>query len=210
MVVLVAGTCAGLCALGAGVPFSSESVRPFNDGWEFSEDGGNVWSSVDLPHDALASRPYTNLVDHGEQGYVRGGTFRYRKSWKPVAVRPNERLAVRFDGVHMDSTVTVNGKAVGGLRNGFVPFEVPLQSDGRASLIEVTVRSATPNARWNAGAGILRNVWLVRRRDFSVSREDVAIRVVAVTNDCAELEVSSDGERRPLRSHHRRLRECGL
>lgn len=68
-----------------------------------------------------------------------------------------------FDGIYMNSTVYLNGKAIGGCRYGYSSFSVNL-TDGLQegdNVIAVRVNnSLQPNSRWYTGSGIYRNVWM--------------------------------------------------
>lgn len=178
-------------------PQPKRTLVQLNDGWEvWSEEGSGRseerWVTVDLPHDATENLPRTHMPDHAEQGFVKGGIFRYRKVLPTPKVEKGTRLSVRFDGVYMNSSVTVNGRHAGGRHNGYVPFEVALDASSATNLIEVTVDATTPNTRWNPGAGMLRNVWLVRRRGYTLEPENVAIRVVSANEEKAVLSIRAD------------------
>ena len=136
----------------------------FNDGWQFTKQKlgtppealdreGTGWSDVDLPHDWLIY-DVNNLYETGE-GW-------YRKVFIPDDIE-GKVVSIRFEGVYMDSTVFVNGKAAGEWKYGYSTFEfditkylVPGENE-----IKVRVVYQSPNSRWYSGAGIYRNVWLI-------------------------------------------------
>ena len=178
---------AELCLLAAA------TLQPFNDGWEFRREGESAWTRVTVPHDAAFDCGYDRAEDW-DQGFVRCPRTVYRKTF----VKPSEtdRTSIRFDGVYMNSSVTVNGRAVGGRVNGFLPFEVSLDGLSGTNVIEVACDAATPNARWYVGCGILRNVWLVRRKGaYSLEPEDVAVTTDLMSDGSARVRVWVDGAR---------------
>jgi len=136
----------------------------FNDGWQFTKqplntplsvinDSQTQWSPVDIPHDWLIYNTH-NLYETGE-GW-------YRKSFVPQADTLSNRIAIRFEGVYMDSTVYVNDVEVGEWKYGYSTFEfdiTELLSQGENE-IKVRVVHQSPSSRWYSGAGIYRNVWL--------------------------------------------------
>ena len=169
---------------------AAATVLPFNDGWEFRREGESEWKAVALPHDAAHCLGYDERADP-DQGYVPSPKVVYRK----VFATPEGRgsLALRFDGVYMDSEVVVNGRVVGGRRSGYLPFEAPLDISVPTNVVEVRCNAAAPNTRWYAGTGILRDVWLVRRNGFSIDPEDVAVTTELRWDGSAVVHVTVDG-----------------
>jgi beta-galactosidase len=142
--------------------------RLFNDGWEFKKQplddpktpvgdlppAGSEWAPVEIPHDWLiydANNLYENSV-----GW-------YRKSFELPAIGADS-IALRFEGVYMDSTLFVNGAKAGEWKNGYTSFEIDISvflKPGRNEALMRVVHRA-PNSRWYSGAGIYRRIWLKR------------------------------------------------
>ncbi len=130
----------------------------FCDNWEFSKNPIDTeysdtleWRKVDLPHDWLIYDT-KNLYETSTGWYRR--VFDYKKS--------ERRVAIRFEGVYMDSRVYVNGTLAGEWKYGYSTFEfdiTDLLQDGE-NVITVRVDHREPNSRWYSGAGIYRKVWL--------------------------------------------------
>lgn len=171
---------------------AAATLTAFNDGWEVRREGETGWQRVTLPHDAAFDRGYVRAED-ADQGYVSCPVTTYRKTF----VRPagDGRLALRFDGVYMDSMVALNGRCVGGRRNGYLPFEVSLDGMAATNVLEVTCDARTPNARWYQGCGILRDVWLVHRRGWTLEPEAVAVTTELRADGSAVVRVSAEGAR---------------
>ncbi len=170
------------------------SIVSFNKGWEFRREGETDWKRVTVPHDALCGLPFRSDADPG-QGYVPTPKVTYRKIfWRPKDAA-NTRYSVKFDGVYMDSSVFLNGHKIGARPNGFVPFEVELGELNLTNVLEVVCNPRAPNARWYCGAGLVRNVYLLGRRGFSLSPEDVTVKPSLLDNGEAKVEVSVDGAR---------------
>ena len=177
----------------AGTALASLICSPLNVGWEWKWEGESAWQMTDVPHDATESLPWVNRPELGDQGYVAGGTFRYRKAVATPKNAAGARLSLRFDGVYYDSVVFVNGRRAGGRKSGYLPFEVPLDSSRPTNLVEVTGCVMVPNTRWNPGAGILRNVSLAVRRGFALEPERVFVRTVSADANRAELQIEVEG-----------------
>lgn len=174
------------------------TLRPFNDGWEFRWQDESAWRPAPVPHDAMRDRPFAVDEAHPvradealfNQGYRKGGVVTYRKRFRrPV---DGARLAVRFDGVFADSEVSLNGHPVAARHNGYVPFEAKLDDLQEDNLLEVRCRAEVPGARWYTGAGLLRDVWLVRRTGWAPEPDAVAVST-AVRDGTAQVEVRIDG-----------------
>lgn len=171
--------------------FAALTSVPFNDGWEVRREGDAAWTQVTVPHDAAFDRGYDRKASWFH-GFAHSPTSTYRKVFAQPA--DGGRWSVRFDGVYMDSRVTLNGRAVGGRAYGYLPFEVPLDGLRATNVLEVVCRAPTPNTRWYAGCGILRDVWLVRRTGaYTLEPEDVAVTTELLADGSARVRVAVDG-----------------
>lgn len=129
----------------------------FNSNWYFCktapEKEAAEFSPVQLPHDWLIY----NSNDLYESSYGH-----YRKVYDFGSVS-GRSIRLYFEGVYMDCTVYVNGKAAFDWKYGYTSFEAYITSflhDGENE-IYVLVRHLSPNSRWYSGAGIFRDVWLI-------------------------------------------------
>ena len=124
---------------------------PLDTTWEEMKARKKEFRPVDLPHDWLIY----NAKDLYENSFGW-----YKKSFDNELAE-GERLQIRFDGVYMDSTVYVNGKAVMDWKYGYTTFDADVTDflkKGKNEIV-VLVRHRSPNSRWYSGAGIYRNVW---------------------------------------------------
>lgn len=128
------------------------------DNWEFSKNPigteyaqAAAFERVDIPHDWLIYDT-KNLYETSTGWYRR--TLHYSKT--------EERVALRFEGIYMDSSVYVNGALTKEWKYGYSTFETDITEylkEGE-NLITVRVDHREPNSRWYSGAGIYRRVWL--------------------------------------------------
>lgn len=139
----------------------------FNDNWTFLE--LPVESTLEEAAAALADGrfapvqlPHDWLIGDSRQLY-RDGTGWYRKTfdWEKT---PGERVFLIFDGIYMNSTVYLNGEAIGEWKYGYTRFCLELTERllAGANELMVSVTFQDPNSRWYSGAGINRNVWLMQ------------------------------------------------
>jgi beta-galactosidase len=140
---------------------------------DFPETG---WRTIHLPHDwAIEDLPgqndstiigpfykYSSTQEHG--AYVVGGTGWYRQSFVLPAVPAGQTVAIRFEGVYMDSDVWINGHHLGNHPYGYTPFTYDLTpylaAPGKKNVVAVRVKNEGINSRWYTGAGIYRHVHL--------------------------------------------------
>lgn len=129
----------------------------FNNNWYFCktspEKEAEEFCPVQLPHDWLIY----NTNDLYESSY---GHYRKVYDFGRVIGRS---IRLYFEGVYMDCTLYVNGKAAFDWKYGYTSFEADITSflhDGENE-IYVLVRHLSPNSRWYSGAGIFRDVWLI-------------------------------------------------
>ena len=150
----------------------------WNDGWQFrlagndeldinTADGGS-WTETEVPHDWL--------IGDTRNLYASGDGW-YRKDFDVTAEMLSGCIYIAFDGVYMNSTVYVNGKAAGDWKYGYSSFYfdiTDLLSEGR-NRVHVQVRYRSPNSRWYSGAGIFRNVFLRLREKEHIAIDGVYI-----------------------------------
>lgn len=167
----------------------------FDDGWERRWEDVPEWTRVSVPDDAMLDRPFERdeYDIHGEQGYTRGGELLYRKRFRLPADANRACYALRFDGVYYNAEVFQDGSRIGGRFNGSLGFEAPLSGKPNQDvIIEVRAHVKTPCARWNPGAGINRDVWLVRREGWTLEPEKVFVRLSSLTAEKAVLAVETE------------------
>ena len=145
----------------------------FNDGWTFkliAENGEGTdapYRSVELPHDWL-------IWD--VENLYKTGTGLYRKDFE-LDKKVGKRYLIYFDGVYMDSTVSVNGREAGTNRYGYSSFEYDITEllvSGK-NRIDVEVRFVSPNSRWYSGAGIFRDVTFIEVNDIHIAGSGVYV-----------------------------------
>ncbi|MCR4589125.1 MAG: beta-galactosidase, partial [Lachnospiraceae bacterium] len=122
---------------------------------------------INVPHDWSNEYPLEeDAPTGGGGGYGKAGIGWYRKHLQLEQLNTSEeKVFLYFEGVYMDSTVYVNGRKVGGHGYGYSSFYVDITDAVKEgeNLLAVRVNNAhAPNSRWYSGAGIQRDVYLVR------------------------------------------------
>ena len=138
----------------------------------------SAWQQVDLPHDYSITQKYSQS-NEAESAYLPGGTGWYRKSFTIDRDLAGKRIAINFDGVHMNATVWFNGVKLGTHPYGYSPFSFDLTGNakfGGENTIVVKVENRLPSSRWYSGSGIYRDVTLTVTDGVHVGNNGVAIK----------------------------------
>lgn len=169
----------------------------FCDNWEFSKNpigteyAENLdWQRVDIPHDWLI---------HNTKNLYETSTGWYRRKYEYTP--DGSRIALRFEGVYMDSYVYVNGKLAGEWKYGYSTFEFEITDllvEGN-NIITVRVDHREPNSRWYSGAGIFRNVYLKKYPQTRIVPDGIYITAdvsgkLTVTTETERLEDVASGD----------------
>ena len=146
----------------------SRSIR-LTDGWSFArgtaEDASEAFRPVSVPHDwAIEGSVPVNQENGTSQGFrTERGIGWYRRSLT-LEKQPGMRYFLDFDGVMEESTLWVNGTAVGGHGWGYSPFRLEITDAIHGGVNELLLRcdcSARPADRWYSGCGLYRPVSLL-------------------------------------------------
>jgi beta-galactosidase len=187
--------------------------QTFDQGWEYSEAAGLMarffqqWQPVDLPHDAMISKPRASGNPSGTHGgFFPGSVANYRKTFFVPEAWRGQSVQLEFEGVYMNAEVSVNHQLLHLQPYGYSSFVVditPYLVYGQENEVGVVANNtAQPNSRWYSGTGIYRHVWL--RTGGSVHIQpwgayvttpvvDPAASVVQVATELASLSGGGEG-----------------
>lgn len=187
--------------------YTSAQKEKFNDGWMFRVDTANNWNENDvwnkpavrvtLPHDWSIEQPFDKYSPSGNRGAaLRGGLGIYEKRFALNNNDKDKNIYIVFDGVYMNSTVSINGHTLGTRPFGYISFEYDLTPflyfDGRENLLRVRVENKQPNSRWYSGSGIYRNVWLDKRGPIFVKNWGTNITTPSITKNSATVNLRTE------------------
>ncbi len=173
------------------------------------------WESVRLPHDWAVSGVFEELHDCSYSAVVQDGIDKaiehsgrtgalpilglgvYRLPIEIPEEDRGKRLFLEFDGVMWTSDIYVNGKHIFYNHFGYKSFSVDMTDAveyGGTNLITVAARVYPDCSRWYPGAGIYRNVYLVKKSAIHIPYNGVWLRQLEVAEDSAKFLLTVDYE----------------
>ena len=171
---------------------------------DFISDGNDKtnWQSVRLPHDWVIGNPYDSTLTFAEgTGYIAAKGIGWYSKIFDIEKDVDSNFYIHFDGVYNNSTVWINGNELGFHPYGYSPFYYNLTPyltvDGKNNEILIRVnRLSYADSRWYTGAGIYRNVELVKTSKLHIPIWGTFITTPSVSNEKAvvnaEIKVEND------------------
>ncbi|MBN1820091.1 MAG: DUF4982 domain-containing protein [Prolixibacteraceae bacterium] len=172
--------------LPSGNDFIKDSVNKYikpkgNPGSDFPfvQDDFNdeSWEHVNLPHDWAIKGPF----QEGDRPQVEGGMGRlpvngiawYRKKLDIPSSDLGKSIFLDIDGAMSYAMVWLNGNLVGGWPYGYASWRLdltPYVVPGGENQLAIRVDNPNNSARWYPGAGLYRNVWLVKTNPVHIAQ----------------------------------------
>ena len=176
----------------------------FNSDWKFqlgdnpdykdSNFDDSKWRALSLPHDwAIEGTIDRKNKSEASGAFLPGGIGWYRKQFKLPENTEAKHFFIQFDGIYMNAEVWVNNQFLGRHPYGYTGTEYDLTGlikPGQINTIAVRVdNSLEPSARFYPGAGIYRNVWLVKTSKIYVDHWDTFITTPQVSSSVATVHI---------------------
>jgi len=155
------------------------------------------WRTLDLPHDWAIEGPFSDTLENNSGLLPWKGIGWYRKHFTVNETDKGKRIYIDFDGAMAYAEVWLNGKYVGGWPYGYTSFRLdltPYLNTGNDNLIAVRLDTKSWDSRWYPGAGIYRNVWLVKTTQLHISHNGVFCTTPEVKKESAVLSVKTEVE----------------
>ena len=174
----------------------------FNDNWRFRQGDltnavqpafpDNDWRQLNLPHDWAIEGPVKQEYA-GETAKLKyWGPVWYRKHFEIPATDAGKKIFLDIDGAMSRSEVSINGHPVGGWPYGYTSFELdltPYIKFGGENVLAIRLDTPPDASRWYPGAGIYRNVWLVKTAPIHVDYSGTFVTTPTVTPSAAEVKI---------------------
>ncbi|MCU0472380.1 MAG: DUF4982 domain-containing protein [Bacteroidales bacterium] len=198
---------------------SARSRESFNDNWKFfkyfnaydeaivtdQEPAGlempsvadNTWRTVDLPHDWAIEGPFSDTLENFTGLLPWKGIGWYRKHFNINENDKDKRFYIDFDGAMAYEKIWLNGMFVGEWPYGYTSFRIDLTPYiiiGGENIIAVRLDTKKWDSRWYPGAGIYRNVWLVKTRQVHIVHNGVYCTTPEIKKENGTVSVSAEVE----------------
>lgn len=180
---------------------AKKHIRPDgNPGGDFpfvqSNFDDSSWESLHLPHDWAIKGPFQK----GWNSEVGGGMGRlpvngvawYRKKLAIPESDKGQSIFLDIDGAMSYAMVWLNGNLIGGWPCGYNSFRLnltPFVRFGAENQLAIRIDNPNHSARWYPGAGIYRNVWLVKTNPVHVGQWGTYISTQHVSKQSAEIKL---------------------
>ena len=198
---------------------SPRSRESFNQGWKFvkyfnafneavktDKEPENLqlpsvddksWRSLDLPHDWAIEGPFSDTLENNTGLLPWKGIGWYRKHFSINDNDKGKRIYVDFDGAMANAKVWLNGKYVGEWPYGYTSFRLDLTPyiiAGNDNIIAVRLDTKNWDSRWYPGAGIYRNVWLIKTSQLHLAYNGVFCTTPEIKKERGILSVQAEVE----------------
>jgi beta-galactosidase len=183
------------------------TIMPLDRNWLFNKgdasgaDGAafadSTWRPVNLPHDWSVEGPFSQTAPMtGRGGYLASGIGWYRNHFTlPSNVTSGQQVYVEFDGVMANSTVYINGTALGTHPYGYVSFRYDMTKNikfGAENVIAVKTDTTTqPASRYYAGAGIYRHARVIATDPVHIDQWATYVNTPAPTTASGTVKVTT-------------------
>jgi beta-galactosidase len=157
----------------------------------------NIWRSLDLPHDWAIEGPFSDSLENNTGLLPWKGIGWYRKHFTISDNDKGKRIYVDFDGAMANAKVWLNGKYVGEWPYGYTSFRLdltPYVIIGKENIIAVRLDTKNWDSRWYPGAGIYRNVWLVKTSQLQIANNGVFCTTPEIKKERGMLSVQAEVE----------------
>ena len=156
------------------------------------------WRRVDLPHDYAVEGPFTNTISGSTGRLSAPGVVWYRKNLKIPASDKHKSIFLEIDGAMSYSMVWINGRFAGGWPYGYASYRLnltPYVNPGGRNVLAIRLDNPVPkdavwrsaSSRWYPGAGLYRNVWLVKTESVHIGHWGTYIMTPDVSSASASI-----------------------
>lgn len=148
------------------------------------------WRLLNLPHDWAIAGPFNQALPGETAKLPYAGVGWYRKSFNLPLSDAGRHIFLEVDGAMSFAAVWLNGRLVGGWPYGYSSWRLDLTphlNHNGTNFLAIRLDNPPFSSRWYPGAGIYRNVWLVKTAPVHVGQWGVTITTPHVSPAAAEV-----------------------
>jgi beta-galactosidase len=171
--------------LGEDIPFTQAGF----------DDSG--WRKLALPHDWAIEGPFQQALPGATGKLPWVGASWYRKRFVLPATDAGRQISLDVDGAMSYAMVWCNGHFVGGWPYGYASFRLELThwlQPGKTNVLAIRLNNLEQSSRWYPGAGLYRNVWLVKSAPVRVAQWGTYVTTPEVSSNSATVKIQTQGE----------------
>jgi beta-galactosidase len=156
------------------------------------------WETVNIPHEWAIRGPFNAPGVSGAMGRLpSNGVGWYRRVLSFSTEDLGKTIFLDIDGAISYAAVWLNGNLVGGWPYGYASFRfnlTPYVKPGADNILAIRLDNALDNSRWYPGAGIYRNVWLVKSNPVHVAQYGTFVTTPTISSSSAIVSLIVDIE----------------
>ncbi|HEY1489646.1 MAG TPA: beta-galactosidase GalB, partial [Verrucomicrobiae bacterium] len=153
----------------------------------------SAWQKINLPHDWAIAGPFTHAGGGGMGRLPTAGVGWYRKKLDIPATDVNKKIFLDVDGAMSYAAVWLNGRFVGGWPFGYASWRLdltPFAKPGGENELVIRLDNPPNSSRWYPGAGIYRNVWLVKTAPVHVDQWGTQLTTPEISSERATVNLN--------------------
>ena len=139
------------------------------------------WEEIQLPHDWVTRKEFTQEADY-DAGYKKRGKAWYRRKFCLAREDETKQLLLSFEGMTSDSYLYLNGQLLYRNHSGYHGFCVDITDMANFGLepnmLSIEVDASKREGWWYEGAGIYRQVWLLKKDKIHVTQNGCFVRTI--------------------------------
>lgn len=155
------------------------------------------WEAVNLPHDWAIKGPFNAPNIPNSMGALPiNGVGWYRKTLTVESSDAGKSIFLDIDGAMSNAAIWLNGEFVGGWPYGYASFRLdltPYLTEGD-NVLAIRLDNPLNFSRWYPGAGLYRNVWLVKVDQTHIAQYGTYITTPTVSAESADLDLTVEIE----------------
>ena len=155
------------------------------------------WQDVELPHDWVTGKDFTEkaALNHG---YKERGCGWYRFKFNLPEEDRKKRISLQFEGVSRKAEIYINGLLCRRQFYGYNSFSVDITDfvcfTPSVNQLAVRIDASDWEGWWYEGAGIYRNVWMVKQDPIHIAYQGVYAKTMHLGGNEWELSVETTVE----------------